>query len=230
MKLQILIPQYKETDEVVKPLLDSIALQQNDTSSVPSEVWKDIEGYEGLYKISSYGHVYSLPRKGCKGGFVVPSLGSSGYLQTHLCKNSIVKTIMIHRLVAKHFLANENNYPEVNHKDECKTNNCVWNLEYCTRVYNQNYGTAIDRGVKSHNYEESAKKAALHHNYKEVGRKQAKPVLQFSSDGELVRRWESIREICRERNYSTGNISNACNGKLKNAYGFVWKFEGGVAE
>ena len=229
MKLQILIPHYREPASVIKPLLDSIAIQQSVDAVEPLEEWKDIDGYEGLYQISNYGRVYSVPRRGSKGGFVSPSLGNSGYLQIHLCKGCKSKTIMVHRLVAKHFLTNENDYPEVNHKDECKTNNCAWNLEYCTREYNQNYGTAIKRAVKSHNYAESAKKAAMNHDYKEVGKKQAKPVLQLSKGGEVIQRWESIQEVCRQKKYSTGNISAACNGKLKSAYGCVWRFEGGVA-
>lgn len=209
MRLQILIPQYKETDEVIKP-----------------EEWKDIEGYEGLYKISSHGRVLSIKREKTNGGIIRQSRSGSGYLQVHLSKNGVVKTFQTHRLVAAHFLGNENNLPEVNHKDEDKTNNCSWNLEYCTRKYNQNYGTAIQRAVKSHDYKASAIKSARNHDYKEVGRKQAKPVIQFSLDGDFIKRWDSIREIERSTSMCCGNISSACNGKLKAAYGYIWKFEG----
>ena len=212
MKLQILVPQYRETDEVV---------------DAPTEEWRDIEGYEGLYKISSYGRVYSVPRQATSGGIIKPSYSTSGYLQTHLCKDSKCKTFQIHRLVAKHFLENPYGLPEVNHKDECKNNNCVWNLEYCTRVYNQNYGTAIKRAVESHDYEASAKKSAAHHDYSKIGGKRAKSVLQMELDGTIVRQWERMRDIQRELGYSVGNISNACNGKIKSAYGFLWKFYGG---
>lgn len=282
MKLQILVPQYKETDEVIKPLLDSIAIQQNvpmdeigviicnDGSDVkltdeflagypfkieyyqeehrgvsatrnacldratadyvmfigrPIEEWKDIHGYEGMYKISSYGRVYSAPRRGSKGGFIRPSYSGSGYLSTHLCKNGISCSRHIHRIVAEHFIQNPNQYPEVNHIDESKENNCVWNLEFCTRVYNQNYGTAIERATKSHDYAALSILSAKHHDYKEVGRKQAKPVLQMSRDGHVIRRWDSIREAARQMKCSCGNISSACHGKIKTVSGYRWEFE-----
>ena len=48
--------------------------------------------------------------------------------------------MLIHRLVANAFIPNPNNFPDVNHKDENKLNNCIKNLEWCTKKYNQNYG------------------------------------------------------------------------------------------
>ena len=189
------------------------------------EEWKPIMGYEGLYEISSLGRVRSLPRQGTKGGIIRPSLSSSGYLQTHLTKNGKEKTFQVHRLVAIHFIENENNLPEVNHKDEDKTNNCVWNLEFCTRKYNENYGTKRERCVKNHNYKESSIKSALHHDYKEVGRKLSKPIIQKDMEGNEIRRWPSNQEIRRTLNYACGSISMACNGKKPSAYGYIWEFE-----
>ena len=113
-----------------------------------TEIWKDIVGYEGLYQVSNLGNVKRL--KGYKGrgkGYIVeehlikPSINSHGYQNVVLCKNGKTKTFSMHRLVAIAFLDNSDNLPEVNHKDEDKTNNCVDNLEWCDRVYNNNYGT-----------------------------------------------------------------------------------------
>ena len=113
-----------------------------------TEIWKDIVGYEGLYQVSNLGNVKRL--KGYKGrgkGYIVeehlikPSINSNGYQNVVLCKNGKTKTFSMHRLVAIAFLDNSDNLPEVNHKDEDKTNNCVDNLEWCDRVYNNNYGT-----------------------------------------------------------------------------------------
>lgn len=189
------------------------------------EVWKDIKGYEGLYKISNYGRVKSEKRLRTKGGIIKSSLSTSGYEITHLCKNGKVKTFQVHRLVASHFLDNPYNLPEVNHKDECKINNHVSNLEFCTRIYNQRYGTGIQRRTQSHKYKESAIKSAMHHNYAEVGRKQAKPVLQIDKNGNVIKRWGSIQEIHRSLGYLAGQISSACNGNIKTSYGYRWEFE-----
>lgn len=193
-------------------------------SPIPLEVWRDIEGYEGLYQVSSYGRIYSFHRTNTKGGFIRQSFSGSGYLQAHLCKNGKKKSFLTHRLVAKAFLPNPNNCLEVNHKDERKTNNCVWNLEYCTKKYNENYGTKRFRAAAHHDYKASAIKSAAHHDYKEVGRKLAKPIIQFDKQGNIVKLWESGQEIKRQLGYSCGNISAACRGKHKSVYGYIWKF------
>lgn len=113
-----------------------------------TEIWKDIVGYEGLYQVSNLGNVKRL--KGYKGrgkGYIVeehliqPSINSRGYQNVILCKNGKTKTFAMHRLVAIAFLDNSDNLPQVNHKDEDKTNNCVDNLEWCDSKYNNNYGT-----------------------------------------------------------------------------------------
>lgn len=189
------------------------------------EQWKDIDGYEGLYQISSYGRVKSFPRRATRGGIVKPSLSTSGYLCTHLSKNGKVRTHQVHRLVAKHFICNPDNLPEVNHIDENKTNNHVSNLEWCTRVQNVRHGTAIERMVKAHDYKKVAAKSAANHDYREVARKEAKPLLQFDKNGNLIKRWESLRAASRALGKSCGNISAACNGKQETSYGFVWRYE-----
>lgn len=118
------------------------------------EEWKDIEGYEGLYQISNYGQVKSLTKERYmpNGGkrvyterLVAINVVKSGYLNVQLWKDGKVKNKMVHILVAMAFIPNPNNYPQVNHKDEDKTNPIYSNLEWCTRSYNATYGTAIQR-------------------------------------------------------------------------------------
>lgn len=106
------------------------------------EIWKDCKGYEGLYQVSNLGRVWSIGSQKYLNG----SIDKDGYIQVYLtAKNGKCKKERVHRLVALVFLDNPNNYPQVNHKDENKGNNCVDNLEWCDSKYNTTYskGKAI---------------------------------------------------------------------------------------
>ena len=114
------------------------------------EIWKDIEGYEGLYQVSNLGRVKSLKVSKIKSERIRKSYQqSSGYISIVLCKNGKVTNHKIHRLVANAFIDNPDNLPEINHKDEDKTNNCVDNLEWCDSSYNKNYGTRTEKFIRS---------------------------------------------------------------------------------
>ena len=113
------------------------------------EEWRPIEGYEGLYEVSNTGKVRSVDRyvkysNGQihlhKGKVLSPVKSNFGYLLVSLCCNGKYKSISVHRLVAQAFIENPDNLPEINHKNEDKTNNSVDNLEFCDRSYNNNYG------------------------------------------------------------------------------------------
>ena len=112
------------------------------------EIWRPVVGYEGLYEVSNIGRVRSLDRfyyRLHKGKVLSPTKDRYGYLTVTLNCNGKSKTIKIHRLVAQAFLPNPDNLPQVNHKDEDKTNNNVDNLEWCTAKYNVNFGTRQER-------------------------------------------------------------------------------------
>ena len=100
-----------------------------------NEKWKKINGYKN-YEVSSKGNIRNIHTKKYK----AVRKTKTGYLITDLKENGTKQTKYIHRLVAEAFVANLNNYPCVNHKDENKDNNCVENLEWCTVAYNNNYG------------------------------------------------------------------------------------------
>lgn len=125
------------------------------------EIWKWIPGYEGIYEASNFGFIRSVDHyaplrpgfmKLMKGRLLKFSKAGRGYNSVWLSKNGSVKAYNVHRLIALLFLPNPDNLPEVNHKDEDKTNNFIWinsdgtvdpiksNLEWCTSLYNANYG------------------------------------------------------------------------------------------
>lgn len=108
------------------------------------EIWKDIEGYEGLYQVSNLGRVRSLDRKVWnytkKGRILKPHSNGHSYQNVSLHKeNKTEKHLYIHILVAKAFLPNPDNKTEVNHKDFNKLNNRVDNLEWVTRDENKQH-------------------------------------------------------------------------------------------
>lgn len=111
------------------------------------------------------------------------------------------KTTFVHRFVAECFLSNPQNLPCINHKDETRNNNCVENLEWCDRCYNNNYGTARQRAAES----------------------KSKKVYQYTK-GKFVKEWSSATEIERVLGFDQGNISKCCNGRQKTAYDYIWSY------
>ena len=174
-----------------------------------NEIWKNIDDFEGLYQVSNLGNVKSLNYNHTgKELFLKPGTDKYGYLYVLLYKNGKPRHFKIHRLVAKAFLENPYNKPEVNHKDEDKTNNCLTNLEWMTSKENINYGTHNERAAKSRI------------NHQAI----SKSVLQYSLDGEFIKEWPSTMQIERELGFSSSNISECCNGKQKTSYRYIWKY------
>lgn len=163
------------------------------------EEWRDIVDYEGLYQVSNLGRVRSL----ITNKILKQQKDKNGYLFVGIRKNGKRKFKKIHRLVAEAFLDNPNNLPEVNHKDENKTNNVVSNLEYCDHKYNTNYGT---RNIRS----------KISQSKTVVAYKNGVEVLRFSSTAEAQR-----------NGYNSGNISCCCRGIYKQYKGFKWKYKKG---
>jgi hypothetical protein len=94
------------------------------------EQWKEIDGYDGLYQISDFGRVKSL--KGCNERILKQTINKYGYMIIYLSKDSIKKTLSVHRLVAQSFLEYKTDKLFVNHIDANKTNNHISNLEWVT--------------------------------------------------------------------------------------------------
>ncbi|MBN3421750.1 NUMOD4 domain-containing protein [Clostridium botulinum] len=106
-----------------------------------NEIFENIEGYEGYYKVTNTGKVFSCKRN----IFLKQRIDNKGYKRICLHLDGEVKDYQVHRLVARAFIENPNNYPIINHKDQNPLNNNVENLEWCTYKYNNNY---MDRNIK----------------------------------------------------------------------------------
>lgn len=167
------------------------------------EIWKDIVGYEELYQVSNLGRVKSL--KYDKEKILKQANNKQGYKIVTLHKDKKQTTKTVHRLVAKTFVANPNNYPCINHKDENLENNCIDNLEWCSYAYNNNYGTRSKR----------------------AGESNSKKVSQYDLKGNLIKVWDGIINAERKLKIFNTSIVECCKGRRKTAGGFKWKyFEG----
>ena len=118
-------------------------------------------------------------------------MDTDGYVRTTLRVDKNKKSFGVHCLVAKAFIPNPDNLPCVNHKDECKTNNRVENLEWCDIPYNNNYNNRQERIDRT---------------------KRSKRVYQYTLDGELVGVYESSNYAAKVLGISQANISDCCNG------------------
>lgn len=106
------------------------------------ENWRNVRGYNGRYQVSNLGNVRSVRvnRKGKREYKpIAPWRNNKGYEMVYLCREGVRQRLLVHRIVAEAFLPNPDRLPEVNHKDWITYNNCVDNLEWCTRKYNSQY-------------------------------------------------------------------------------------------
>lgn len=146
------------------------------------EIWKDIKGYEKLYQVSNLGNVRRIKfinNRTQKDKIKMLKLikDKKGYLKINLWKNNKSKMFLVHRIVAETFILNSNNLPQVNHKDENKSNNCVENLEWCSQKYNNNYGNRLN----------NIRKKLMEKNVKEKMKNNTKLMIR-DEKGKFVRR------------------------------------------
>lgn len=179
------------------------------------EIWKDIPGYDGCYRVSNMGRIKSLDRfvkikgwtleKGC----ILKASPRGQYLFCHLSKGGKKTLVKFHRIVCSAFHENKDNLPEVNHKNEIKNDNRADNLEWCSRSYNARYGTAVKR----------IREKTINHP------SVSKRVFQFDLDGKHIATYPSVREAGRITGITVANIQCVCrDGKSATAGGFLWSY------
>lgn len=184
------------------------------------EEWRPVVGHEGLYEVSNYGRVKSLPRTVIRrngsplpvsGGIIRPYINTHGYYHYNLYRNKKTRKVGAHRLVAEAFLPNPKKYGYINHKDENPLNNFVDNLEWCTQSYNINYGTCIERM-------KATKRRTII----------CRSVEQYTRDGLFVKEHRCARDAAKEVGVSDDAIMYCCNTNSQKTLpgGFQWKFKG----
>ena len=172
--------------------------------NLENEIWKDIKGFEGLYRVSNLGRVKSLKRPyGLKEKILKPEILNNGYCKVCLCKQSVKKRYLVHRLVWSVFNGTIPENMQVNHINEIKTDNRLSNLNLMTCKENINFGTGIKRRAK----------------------KLSKVVLQFTLEDILIKEYPSTEQVERETGFLQQSISKCCKGKYKTAYGYKWRYK-----
>lgn len=154
--------------------------------------WLPVVGYEGLYQVSSDGHVRSV-KTGHRRELSTKHNRFTGYDAVDLRRDGECKTVSVHRLVATAFIPNPDDLPEVNHIDEDKTNNRVENLEWVTSSQNN-----------------------FHSSYKRWKRVEARSV-----DGRLIATFESVDIAAEMLGVPKSCISNALRGRTGTCAGLV---------
>lgn len=158
-------------------------------------VWKDVIGFEGLYQVSNTGEVRSL-NYGGRG--YAKSLKKTISPQGYEVVGLRGKTKYVHRLVAEAFIDNPKAYPQINHKDEIKTNNYVDNLEWCDSFYNINYGTRTERVCK--------------------------PVVALTADG-TFEFYNSVKEASEAMAVHERTLVSALRGRVGTCRGRKWYYK-----
>lgn len=163
-----------------------------------NEEWRDIVGYEGLYKVSNFGNVYSnyVHRN------LRPGKTQDGYMYVVLYKNKQKKNYFVHRLVGIAFIDNPDDFPLINHKDENPQNNHVDNLEWCNHEYNNTYNEISKRKSKS----------------------LSRRVYGYDNDCKLVHEYYGAREAGRKLNINNGAICDCCNNKIPIYKDIAWSY------
>lgn len=188
------------------------------------EIWKDIEGFEGLYQVSSFGRVKSLRYWGSDRAQILKLTDDkNGYKILGIWKNRKRYSKKVHRLVAEAFIPNPHNFPQVNHKDENPANNHVENLEWCTCKYNINYG--------SHNLKNALAQTGKKHTAEHILkiRKNApasKPVFMIDAKSmEILAEFPSASEAARQIGGTATNVSFACRNQKSKYKGYFWRYK-----
>lgn len=170
------------------------------------EIWRDVDKYEGSYQVSNLGRIKSVYRIDNNHHIVKERILNqmknwSGYMRVALSKNGKVKKHSVHRLVAKAFIPNPLNKPQVNHKDETRDNNCVDNLNWMTAKENSNYGSRNSNVLLN---VKKKIKAIYNDNTYEI--------------------WDSATDYARENHCGNKGVSLVLRGKRKSYFGVRFEY------
>ena len=183
------------------------------TEIIEGEIWKDVKGYEGFYKVSNLGRVKSIARNGTAGGLMSLNINRSGYIYVGLRKSNVQKYQLVHRLVGLAFIPLVDGKEMINHIDGNKSNNNLKNLEWVNNSEN-----------RKHAFANNLQKVNLDKAHEVAWENQKRKVKQFSLDGKFVSEFLSIQEAAIKNGIGRTGISQCLSGRYKQSGGFMWKY------
>lgn len=198
------------------------ASENHPLENIDGETWKPINGFEGYYEASNLGKIRSLSRivkhknRGHKqfkrGKQIKFFLNHKGYPQVDLRNQHKRLSTSVHRIIAKTFIENHGNKPQVNHKNGIKTDNRSVNLEWCTP--GENVRHAYRMGLSS---SPMKGKFGADHN-------RSRPVVMMTKKRDEIQRFDSLTMANKITGVNTGNIQSACCGRANTAGGYLWEY------
>lgn len=166
------------------------------------EIWNDVVGYEGKYKISSFGRIQSKVKS--KDWKLMKTFFKDGYCKISLYKNGKSNCYFIHRLSALTFIQNHENKPYVNHKNGIKNDNRVENLEWVTESENSIHAyKVLNKNTKSRN---------------------GKKIYQYDLEGNFISEYSSVVEAAIKNNIKPESLHSFMSSKWNSLFGFVWSY------
>lgn len=194
------------------------------------EIWKPIIGYEGFYEISNFGRVKSLDRWYIsKKGYNIHATerilkvfkDSKGYPSVILSKDGIMRILLVHRLIAKHFIPNPENKRFVDHINTDVNDYRIDNLRWCTSKENANNPL-----TKKHLSEEVGKASAnekrIASHIRRMSKVAPKEVFMYDKNDNFIRSFCSRSDAARFFNGSASAIIHALDRDNRTAYGYKW--------
>ena len=196
-----------------------------------NEIWKDIPGYEGRYQASNLGRIKSILRGETR--IKKTRLDRYGYLQVCININGTQCNKAVHRLIAKAFIENLNNKPQIDHINGIKTDNRVENLRWVTNKENMNNPITLEKikGKKRNVDRKGEKNSFYGKTHSEESKKKISnslrgkygKVIRCINTGEI---FSTSGDVGRKLNVDPSSVIKCCKGKLKQTKGYKFEYYG----
>lgn len=183
-------------------------------SKMPNEIWKPINGYEGLYEVSNFGRMKSFQNGNER--ILRGHRDKNGYIVIRLPEDGVFKYRLLHRIIAQTFIPNPEDKPFVDHINTIPSDNRVENLRWATEKENSNNPiTRLKYSFQQDKIFQLKQRMAMPHR---------KPVDMLSLNGEYIKTFDSVAHAAESVGSFCSAIRRCCNGKQHTAVSYKWRY------